>query len=103
MSLGIPHTEGVESPPEDQCATELPAQPQKRSRRAKGTLDERSAQNARGSAVDAHCGTRMSVRERVWEFVVESLSWIVAFGALVFVVAYVVFDAIQTRRAKARR
>lgn len=99
----MPHTEGVERPAPEQPASELPAQPHGRSRKAKGTVDDRSAQDEQGSVVDDPRGRRMSLRERIWEFTVETLSWFVAIGALVFVVAYVVFDAIQTRRAKARR
>jgi len=45
----------------------------------------------------------MSVTERVWEFTVTAASWIIAFGALVFVVVFVAYDAIRTRRSKARR
>ena len=97
------HTEGVERPTPEQPPSELPAQPRGRSRQAKGTLDARSAEDEQGSAVDAPRGSRMSLRERSWEFTVETLSWLVAIGALVFVVVYVAFDAIQTRRAKTRR
>ena len=48
----------------------------------------------------------MTVRDHTWEFAVNAFSWIAAIGALVFVAAYVAYDAYKTRRrakAKARR
>ena len=45
----------------------------------------------------------MTWRGHTWEFVISTISWIVALGALVFVVAYVAFDAFKMRRRKARR
>jgi len=44
----------------------------------------------------------MTWRDHTWEFVIIAFSWIVALGALVFVVAYVAFDAFKTRRGKAK-
>jgi len=40
----------------------------------------------------------MTWRGHTWEFVVSAISWIMAIGALGFVVVYVWFDAIRTRR-----
>lgn len=42
----------------------------------------------------------MTWRDQTWEFTVSAFSWVVALGALVFVVAYVAFDALQTRRRR---
>jgi len=44
----------------------------------------------------------MTWRDHTWEFTVSTLSWVIAIGALVFVVAFVAYDAIK-RRWKARR
>lgn len=44
----------------------------------------------------------MTLRDRTWEFAISAVSWIVAIGALVFVVAYLAYDAIKKRR-KVRR
>jgi hypothetical protein len=44
----------------------------------------------------------MTWREHTWEFVISAFSWIVAFGALAFVVAYFAFEAVKSRR-KSRR
>lgn len=51
---------------------------------------------------DSHAsrGTSMTWGEGVWEFTVNTVSWFIAFGALVFVLGYVAFDAIQTRRKR---
>lgn len=40
----------------------------------------------------------MTWSEGAWEFTVNMLSWFVAIGALVFVVAYVAFEALKARR-----
>ena len=45
----------------------------------------------------------MTWREYTWEFVIGAVSWIVAIGALVFVVAYVAHDAFKARRQKKAR
>ena len=45
----------------------------------------------------------MTWRDHTWEFVISAFSWIVAIGALVFVVAFVVYDAHKTRRRRTRR
>lgn len=45
----------------------------------------------------------MSLIERAWEFTVTAASWFIAIGALVFVVAFVAYDALRERRRKARR
>lgn len=43
-------------------------------------------------------------RDHTWEFAVTAVSWIVAIGALGFVVVYVAFDAVKTAKTdKARR
>ena len=39
----------------------------------------------------------MTWSEGVWEFTVNMLSWFIAFGALVFVLGYVAFDALKAR------
>ncbi len=45
----------------------------------------------------------MTWRDHTWEFAVSTFSWIVAIGALAFVVMFVMYDAVKTRRRKARR
>jgi hypothetical protein len=45
----------------------------------------------------------MSWRDHTWEFVLTAFSWIAALGALVFVAAYVAYEAYKTRRRKVRR
>ena len=45
----------------------------------------------------------MTWRDHTWELVISACSWLVAIGALVFVAAYVAYDAYKTRRRKARR
>jgi hypothetical protein len=45
----------------------------------------------------------MTWRDHTWEFVLSALSWLVVIGALVFVVAYLAYDAFKSRRRKARR
>jgi hypothetical protein len=42
----------------------------------------------------------MSWREHIWEFAISALSWVVAVGALVFVVAFVAYDAAKTRHRR---
>lgn len=44
----------------------------------------------------------MTLRDHTWEFVISAFSWLVAIGALVFVVAFVAFDAVKTRRKERR-
>lgn len=44
----------------------------------------------------------MTWRDHTWEFTVGALSWIVAIGAIVFVVGYVAFEAIRSRRSARR-
>jgi hypothetical protein len=77
---------------------ELPAQPRARVRRAKGTPDRGSAQSPMPGDADSERGTFMTWSEGAWEFTVNMLSWFVAIGALVFVVAYVAFEALKARR-----
>jgi hypothetical protein len=45
----------------------------------------------------------MTWRDHTWEFVISAFSWIVAIGALVFVVAYVAHDTFKTRRRTRKR
>ncbi len=45
----------------------------------------------------------MTWRDHTWEFVICAFSWIVAIGALLFVVAFVAHDAYKTRRQKKAR
>jgi uncharacterized membrane protein YGL010W len=45
----------------------------------------------------------MTWRDHTWEFTVSALSWIVALGAIVFVLAFIAHDAYKTRRGTARR
>lgn len=45
----------------------------------------------------------MTWRDHTWEFTVTALSWFVAFGALGFVVLYVVYDAHKTRLRRRRQ
>ena len=45
----------------------------------------------------------MTWRGHTWEFVISTISWIVALGALIFVVAYVTYDAYKTRRRTRKR
>jgi len=40
----------------------------------------------------------MTWRDHTWEFTVGAVSWIVAIGALVFVIAFLAYDALKTRR-----
>ena len=44
----------------------------------------------------------MTWSDRTWEIFISAFSWIVALGALFFVVAYVAHDAYKTRRRKTR-
>lgn len=38
-------------------------------------------------------------RDNAWELMVSAVSWLVAIGAIAFVVAFVVFEAYRVRRA----
>lgn len=42
-------------------------------------------------------------RDRAWELVISTCSWVVAIGALVFVAGYVAYDAYKTWRQRVRR
>ena len=45
----------------------------------------------------------MTWRGHTWEFVISAFSWIVALGTLVFVAAYVAYDAYKTRSRRRRQ
>ena len=42
----------------------------------------------------------MTWRDHSWEFAVTAFSWLVAVGALVFVIAFVLYDAAKTRKSR---
>ena len=48
-------------------------------------------------------GSLVSWRDHVWEFTVGAISWLIAIGALAFVVAFIAYDALKDKRKKARR
>ena len=45
----------------------------------------------------------MTLRAHTWELTVFALSWVMALGALAFVVAYLAHEAFKTRYRKERR
>lgn len=42
----------------------------------------------------------MTWRDHTWEFAVTALSWLVALGAVVFVIVFVLYDAAKTRKSR---
>lgn len=44
----------------------------------------------------------MTRRDHTWEFAVSTFSWVVAIGALAFVAAYLVYEAVKNRRGDRR-
>lgn len=75
----------------------LPVQPRARDRRPKDMPGRKPDQLVQSDDC-RHGGLPMTWTEQAWEFTVIMLSWFIACGALVFVIAYVALDAIKTRR-----
>lgn len=42
----------------------------------------------------------MTWRDHTWEFTVTAFSWLVALGAVVFVIAFVLYDSAKTRKSR---